>query len=95
MVIFSHVNRTCSSTKTEICKYFESATGCVRGSKCFYAHAGAELRQMKQTRDMIHSLATWDLERKIFVGGLPPSMNSGKKNITIVLSYIHNHAILR
>ncbi|XP_048229884.1 uncharacterized protein LOC8269478 [Ricinus communis] len=69
-------DRTCSNMKTAICKYFESPTGCVRGSKCFYAHAGEELRQMKERTDTIHSPPAWDLERKIFVGGLPPSVNS-------------------
>ncbi|XP_021673165.2 uncharacterized protein LOC110659514 isoform X2 [Hevea brasiliensis] len=69
-------SRTCSSVKTEICKYFESPTGCVRGSKCFYVHAEQEPRQMKQGREIIHSSTTRDLEQKIFVGGLPPSVDS-------------------
>ncbi|KAE8689279.1 Ankyrin repeat family protein, putative isoform 2 [Hibiscus syriacus] len=33
----NYTERTNINLKTEICKYFESG-GCVRGSKCFYAH---------------------------------------------------------
>ncbi|XP_050226511.1 uncharacterized protein LOC126676363 [Mercurialis annua] len=69
-------DRTCPSMKTEICKYFESPTGCARGGKCLFAHDKEELRQMKQRTDAIHSYVTGDPERKIFVGGLPPSVDS-------------------
>ncbi|XP_050281658.1 uncharacterized protein LOC126722549 [Quercus robur] len=66
--------RSCSSTKAEICKYFASPRGCVRGDKCFYAHSEKELRQKKQGT---HSpTTTKDLRRKIFVGGLPPTLDS-------------------
>ncbi|GLU11097.1 hypothetical protein SLE2022_278660 [Rubroshorea leprosula] len=63
--------RICSNTKTEICKYFESPSGCVRGSKCFYAHGKEELRPKKQGMHIAHAL-----KRRIFVGGLPPSLDS-------------------
>ncbi|XP_012084849.2 uncharacterized protein LOC105644184 isoform X2 [Jatropha curcas] len=70
------INRTCSSTKIEACKYFNYPTGCARGSKCFYAHSGEELRQKKHETDTINSSTAQDLDRKIFVGGLPLSLDS-------------------
>ncbi|XP_065856722.1 uncharacterized protein [Euphorbia lathyris] len=69
-------DRTGSSAKREICRYHGSPTGCVRGSKCFYVHAGEELRQIKKATEIIHLPAARDLERKIFVGGLPLSLDS-------------------
>ncbi|GAV72330.1 LOW QUALITY PROTEIN: RRM_1 domain-containing protein/Ank_2 domain-containing protein/OST-HTH domain-containing protein, partial [Cephalotus follicularis] len=68
--------RICSSTKTEICKYFESPSGCVRGATCFYAHGQEELRQVKQGMNLHHSPIANILKRKVFVGGLPPSIDS-------------------
>ncbi|XP_022741879.1 uncharacterized protein LOC111293397 [Durio zibethinus] len=71
----SCTERTNTSLKTEICKYFESG-GCVRGSKCFYAHGKEELGQVKQGMHLIHSPAAEKLKRKIFVGGLHPLLDS-------------------
>ncbi|CAK7355483.1 unnamed protein product [Dovyalis caffra] len=69
-------SRTCSSTNTEICKYFHPPRGCNGGTMCFYVHAEEELQQVKQGRYAIHSPVAEQLERKIFVGGLPPSVDS-------------------
>ncbi|KAK9271739.1 hypothetical protein L1049_002102 [Liquidambar formosana] len=69
--------RTCLSPKMNICRYFESPSGCVRGSKCYYAHGEEELRQTKQGLQLTHSrTAEEQLKRKIFVGGLPASLDS-------------------
>ncbi|KAL5582316.1 hypothetical protein UlMin_014758 [Ulmus minor] len=67
--------RICPTFKTGMCKYFASPGGCVRGANCFYAHGEEESRQMKDTRRN-HSLAMINLKRKIFVGGLPLSVDS-------------------
>lgn len=74
---FHVINRSCSSTKTEICRYYESPTGCVRGNKCLFSHAREELREIKQATQKIHSPSERNLQRKVFVGGLPPSVDSG------------------
>lgn len=49
----------------------------MRGAKCFYAHGEDELRQLKQGTRTQHSSTIEELKRKIFVGGLPPSLDSG------------------
>lgn len=67
----------CSSTKAVLCKYFGSPSGCIRGTKCFYAHGEEELRKNKQEMQLIHSPNLEDLRRKIFIGGLPLSVDSG------------------
>jgi hypothetical protein len=68
----------CSRTKAEICKYFSSPRGCVRGDKCFYAHGEKKLRQMEQGTHLTHSpVVAKEHRRKIFVGGLPPMLDSG------------------
>ncbi|XVF58264.1 hypothetical protein PTKIN_Ptkin07bG0050800 [Pterospermum kingtungense] len=72
----SCTERTNTSQKKEICKYFESSGGCVRGPKCFFAHGEEELQQMKPGMHHIHSPSTEKLKRKIFVGGLPPQLDS-------------------
>ncbi|KAH0973709.1 hypothetical protein GBA52_025865 [Prunus armeniaca] len=64
-----------SSTKVEICKYFVSPRGCVRGAKCFYAHGMEEHQKVKQEAVCNHSHDAKELKR-IFVGGLPPSVGS-------------------
>ncbi|XP_011013707.1 PREDICTED: uncharacterized protein LOC105117663 isoform X6 [Populus euphratica] len=89
-------NRTCSSTKKEICKYFYSPRGCVRGTKCFYAHSEEERQQVKQGRYMIHSPAAGQLERKIFVGGLPASVDSDslRKILEEKFGSVDNAAVL-
>lgn len=69
--------RISPSLKTEICKYFTSPSGCVRGDKCFFEHSEEEHRQVKQGTYRNHSHATSEFKRKIFVGGLPSSVNSG------------------
>ncbi|TYG62680.1 hypothetical protein ES288_D07G251200v1 [Gossypium darwinii] len=71
----SYTERTNTNVKTEICKYFESG-GCVRGSKCFYAHGKEELRQAKHGMHLVNSPAAEKLKRKIFVGGLHPLLDS-------------------
>lgn len=63
--------------KIEICKYFESPSGCVRGAKCFYAHGVQELGKTKPGVSWIHSATAEDFKRKIFVGGLPLTVDSG------------------
>ncbi|XP_040369777.1 uncharacterized protein LOC121051460 isoform X2 [Rosa chinensis] len=65
-----------SSTKAEVCKYFDSHRGCVRGAKCFYAHCEEESRKVKEGADRSHFSAAKLLKHKIFVGGLPPSVDS-------------------
>ncbi|KAJ4823929.1 hypothetical protein Tsubulata_009763 [Turnera subulata] len=64
------------NSQTDTCKYFDSPTGCVRGSKCFYAHDEEEFRQVKLRKGMIRSPIARAFERKIFVGGLPTSLDS-------------------
>ncbi|XP_004306153.1 PREDICTED: uncharacterized protein LOC101301323 [Fragaria vesca subsp. vesca] len=64
-----------SSAKADVCKYFDSHRGCVRGAKCFYAHC-EESRKVKEGVDQSYSFATKLLEHKVFVGGLPPSVDS-------------------
>ncbi|KAK9939631.1 hypothetical protein M0R45_016321 [Rubus argutus] len=65
-----------SSTKVEVCKYFNSHRGCVRGAKCFYAHCEEESLEVKEGVDQSHSPAAKQFKCKIFVGGLPPSVHS-------------------
>ena len=49
----------------------------MRGAKCFYAHGEDELRRLKQERRIQHSSMIEELKRKVFVGGLPSSLDSG------------------
>lgn len=72
-----------SSTKAEFCKYFDSHRGCVRGAKCFYAHCEEESRKVEGAVQS-HSSAAKQLKRKIFVGGLPPSVDSGNAPINLL-----------
>ncbi|XP_004304936.1 PREDICTED: uncharacterized protein LOC101300749 [Fragaria vesca subsp. vesca] len=65
-----------SSTKAEVCKYFDSHRGCVREAKCFYAHCEEESRKVKERVDQSYSPSTKLLKHKVFVGGLPPSVDS-------------------
>lgn len=69
-------SRAYSSAKMEICRYFESPGGCVRGAKCFYAHGEEELRQAKLGLHLTRYSDVEELTRKIFVGGLPCSLDS-------------------
>ncbi|ERN06018.1 hypothetical protein AMTR_s00142p00024640 [Amborella trichopoda] len=66
--------------KTEICRYFEAPGGCVRGDRCFYAHGADGLRRAKGvpwTGEYCFSKRAVDnLSRKIFIGGLHPSIDS-------------------
>lgn len=71
-----HYRKIHSSTKVEICKYFVSPRGCVRGAKCFYAHGMEEHQKVKQEAVCNHSHDAKEIKR-IFVGGLPPSVGSG------------------
>lgn len=68
-----------SSADSDICKYYGSATGCVRGSKCFYRHGEEELCASKSRVGSARSTVLAEFRRKIFVGGLPPTLDSGKK----------------
>ncbi|KAJ0099961.1 hypothetical protein Patl1_21921 [Pistacia atlantica] len=72
----TNIEKICSNTKPEVCKYFESPSGCVRGAKCFYAHGVQELWKTKRGANLIHSATAEDFKRKIFVGGLPLSLDS-------------------
>ncbi|KAH0465906.1 hypothetical protein IEQ34_006009 [Dendrobium chrysotoxum] len=73
-------------TKTGICRYFNSPNGCGRGSKCYYSH-GEEAQRLEKSGLVEHNprLLTCikkptslkdELQRKIFIGGLPPSVDS-------------------
>ncbi|XP_028555081.1 uncharacterized protein LOC110108457 isoform X2 [Dendrobium catenatum] len=72
-------------TKIGICRYFKSPNGCGRGSKCYYSH-GEEAQRLEKSRLVEHNprLLTCikptslkdELQRKIFIGGLPPSVDS-------------------
>ncbi|KAK0585035.1 hypothetical protein LWI29_022516 [Acer saccharum] len=71
----TNTERICSISKTEVCKYFESSTGCIRGSKCFFAHSEEDLCKSKQGMHFQSSLEG-ENKRKIFVGGLPLTLDS-------------------
>ncbi|XP_057871357.1 uncharacterized protein LOC131077811 isoform X2 [Cryptomeria japonica] len=62
-------------TKTEICRYYESPSGCVRGDKCYFAHGEGELRRVKMFRNTSQRIPE-DLNKKVFIGGLSPSVES-------------------
>ncbi|CAM8959146.1 unnamed protein product [Rhodiola kirilowii] len=62
-----------SLRKLEPCKYFKSSHGCARGSKCFYAHDEEHGPPKGRHPSCIQSS---ELKRKIFVGGLPASVDS-------------------
>ncbi|XP_060959035.1 uncharacterized protein LOC115700489 isoform X2 [Cannabis sativa] len=66
----------CSSTTTESCKYYASPQGCIRGEKCFYSHSEEGHRQLKPGPQKSRSPSAAELKKKIFVGGLPPQVNS-------------------
>ena len=68
-----------SSTDGEICKYYASATGCARGSTCFYRHGEEEQWSLKSKANLARSTVLAEFKRKIFVGGLPPDLDSGMK----------------
>ncbi|XP_020593436.1 uncharacterized protein LOC110033690, partial [Phalaenopsis equestris] len=73
-------------TKIGICRYFHSPNGCGRGSKCYYSH-GEEAPRLEKNR-LLEVKAKLlrsnkdpanfndELQLKIFVGGLPPSVDS-------------------
>ncbi|CAK7327986.1 unnamed protein product [Dovyalis caffra] len=67
-------NKDCA----ELLLHWGASTGVfnLRGTKCLYLHAEEELQQVKQGRSAIHSPAAEQQERKIFVGGLPSSVDS-------------------
>lgn len=58
-----------------ICKYFGTPGGCARGANCFYAHGESELRRGMHGKLQKH---------RVFVGGLPLSMDAGKKSSRIL-----------
>lgn len=78
-----------SDAKIELCKYFEFGGGCSRGSQCFFAHGKEELQQLKQQKmhPCYHSPASEGNTRKIFVGGLPITMDSGNISNFLLLCY--------
>uniref|UniRef100_A0A7N0UZ88 Uncharacterized protein n=1 Tax=Kalanchoe fedtschenkoi TaxID=63787 RepID=A0A7N0UZ88_KALFE len=61
------------SLQIEPCKYFKSSHGCSRGDKCFYAHS--QEHPPKKGGHLSCSQNS-ELRRKIFVGGLPASIDS-------------------
>ncbi|KAH9614067.1 hypothetical protein KSS87_002764, partial [Heliosperma pusillum] len=65
-----------SSSDGDICKYYSSATGCARGSNCFYKHSEDELGNKKSRSRLARSLALQEFKKKIFVGGLPVTIDS-------------------
>ncbi|CAL1392119.1 unnamed protein product [Linum trigynum] len=71
-------SNTESPTTTETCKYYGSPSGCARGGKCFYLHDEESPRTKASDGDLsrIDSLARWNHVRRIFVGGLHPSVDS-------------------
>lgn len=77
------ISRICSGTKIEVCKYYESHSGCIRGSKCFYAHGEEQHRKMNPGMCMIHA-STQEFKSKIFVGGLPFFLDSGEDHVTFL-----------
>ncbi|KAK8955983.1 Heterogeneous nuclear ribonucleoprotein 1 [Platanthera guangdongensis] len=62
--------------KTVICRYFHSPNGCGRGSKCYYSHGEQTQKLELKPRNKDPGSLKDDLDRKIFVGGLPPSIDS-------------------
>ncbi|KAG1337867.1 Heterogeneous nuclear ribonucleoprotein 1 [Cocos nucifera] len=76
-------NSSHSQPKTGICRYFESQGGCVRGARCYYAHGKGELKgvmgcslELKQAPFNFVTKLPKDFRRKVFIGGLPPSVDS-------------------
>ncbi|CAM6087513.1 unnamed protein product [Calypogeia fissa] len=75
-----------------MCRYFSMPGGCVRGDKCFYAHREEELqgraRPLEEESKVLVPMnsctapakvvkrVSEDLSKKIFVGGLSPSVES-------------------
>ncbi|KAJ7547499.1 hypothetical protein O6H91_08G088600 [Diphasiastrum complanatum] len=86
------VSRHLIPAKTEICRYFGLPSGCVRGDKCFYAHGEEELGKAKDVSlgdtkpgflanagpipSRSSKRSCEDLSKKIFVGGLSPTVES-------------------
>nr|XP_029120687.1 uncharacterized protein LOC105045648 isoform X3 [Elaeis guineensis] len=76
-------NSSHSQPKTGVCRYFESQGGCVRGARCYYAHGEGELKgvmgcslELKQAAFKCVTKLPKDFRRKVFIGGLPPSVDS-------------------
>ncbi|KAL2898586.1 Ankyrin repeat and SOCS box protein 3 [Bienertia sinuspersici] len=65
-----------SSADGEICKYFGTATGCARGNTCFYRHVEEDTCAPKSRVGNARSTVLAEFKLKIFVGGLPPTMDS-------------------
>ncbi|CAN1322382.1 Glycine-rich RNA-binding protein [Linum perenne] len=62
--------------EAEICKYYDSVSGCARGDKCFYLH-GEEFQRTKPAACRTdETLLGWNHVRRIFVGGLHRDLNS-------------------
>lgn len=56
-------------------KCFDFHGGCVRETKIHFAHDEEEFQQIQKGASTTPSA----LKREIFVGGLPPTVDSGKK----------------
>ncbi|KAJ8775072.1 hypothetical protein K2173_020076 [Erythroxylum novogranatense] len=72
----SITKRACSSVKRDVCRYFNSPGGCVRGTDCLYVHDEENPLPAKAKRDVTYSFSR-NLEHKVFVGGLPTGLDSG------------------
>ncbi|BBN12819.1 hypothetical protein MPTK1_5g23160 [Marchantia polymorpha subsp. ruderalis] len=76
--------------KSELCRYYGIPGGCVRGDVCFFAHGDEEIRKRSRnlSPEMLYSpsplmrlmklnqMSPEDLKKKVFVGGLPLSVDS-------------------
>jgi len=81
--LFSVVVATCFSLSSDgkICKYYGSPTGCIRGSKCFYKHGEEDIPISKSRLGFARSAVLCEFKRKIFIGGLPPTLDSGQYSV--------------
>ncbi|KAH7298426.1 hypothetical protein KP509_25G042600 [Ceratopteris richardii] len=63
-----------TQAKTALCRYHMMPGGCARGEGCFYAHTEPDSRTEVQEKARIKDASN---EKKIFVGGLSPAIESG------------------
>ncbi|ONK76927.1 uncharacterized protein A4U43_C02F1330 [Asparagus officinalis] len=73
-------NKECPNKKTEVCRYYDSLSGCVKGANCNFTHGESELRQGPLELMAVSPYRTITkktvMDRKVFVGGLPLSVDS-------------------
>ncbi|XP_038725145.1 uncharacterized protein LOC120016440 isoform X1 [Tripterygium wilfordii] len=69
------ISESCEKLISTVVKGTTVDSGCIRGDKCVFAHCEEELQQTMQGEHLIHASAMKQ-QRKIFVGGLPPSLDS-------------------